>query len=91
VKKDRLARGEEADRARLDPGSVRRLERKNAELRMEHDVLTRNSARRGACSGSRGWCDGDGESEGFDLAGESSGVLAGAEPGRTSRRRGRCR
>ncbi len=40
VKKDRLARGEEADRARLDPGYVRRLERENAELRMERDVLT---------------------------------------------------
>jgi transposase len=42
VKKDRLARGEEADRARLDPGYVRRLERENAELRMERDVLKRS-------------------------------------------------
>jgi transposase len=42
VKKDRLARGEEAERARLDPGYVRRLERENAELRMERDVLKRS-------------------------------------------------
>ena len=42
VKKDRLGRGEEADRARLDPGYVRRLERENAELRMERDVLKRS-------------------------------------------------
>jgi transposase len=42
VKKDRLARGEDADRARLDPGYVRRLERENAELRMERDVLRRS-------------------------------------------------
>ena len=42
VKKDRLARGEEADRARLEPGYVRRLERENAELRMEHDVPKRS-------------------------------------------------
>ena len=42
VKKDRLARGEESDRARLDPGYVRRLERENAELRMERDVLKRS-------------------------------------------------
>ena len=42
VTKDRLARGEEADRARLDPGYVRRLERENAELRMERDVLKRS-------------------------------------------------
>jgi transposase len=42
VKKDRLARDEEADRARLDPGYVRRLERENAELRTERDVLKRS-------------------------------------------------
>ena len=42
VKKDRLTRGEEADRARLEPGYVRRLERENAELRMERDVLKRS-------------------------------------------------
>ena len=42
VKKDRLARGEESD----GPGSMRglcaRLERENAELRMERDVLKRS-------------------------------------------------
>ena len=42
VKKDRLARGEESDRTRVDPGYVRRLERENAELRMERDVLKRS-------------------------------------------------
>jgi transposase len=42
VRKDRLARGEDSDRARLDPGFVRRLERENAELRMERDVLKRS-------------------------------------------------
>jgi transposase len=42
VKRDRLARGEEADRARLDPGYVRRLEREVAELWMERDVLKRS-------------------------------------------------
>ena len=42
VKKDRLARGEEARPRRLDPGYVRRLERENAELRMERDVLKRS-------------------------------------------------
>ena len=42
VKKDRLARGEESDRPRLDPAYVRRLERENAELRMERDVLKRS-------------------------------------------------
>ena len=39
VKKDRLARGEDGDRARVDPTHVRRLEREVAELRMERDVL----------------------------------------------------
>jgi transposase len=42
VKKDRLARGEKPDGTRVDPGYVRRLERENAELRMERDVLTRS-------------------------------------------------
>jgi transposase len=42
VKEDRLARGEDTDRARLDPGCVRRLERENAELRIERDVLKRS-------------------------------------------------
>ena len=42
VKKDRLARGEEPDGTRLDPGYVHRLERENAELRMERDVLKRS-------------------------------------------------
>jgi transposase len=42
VKKDRLARGEEPDRARVDPAYVRQLERELAELRMERDVLKRS-------------------------------------------------
>jgi transposase len=42
VKKDRMARGEELDGARLDAAYVRRLERENAELRMERDVLKRS-------------------------------------------------
>ena len=42
VKKDRLARGEDRDPARVDPGYVRQLERENAELRMERDVLKRS-------------------------------------------------
>ena len=42
VKKDRLARGEEFDLTRVDPAYVRRLERENAELRMERDVLKRS-------------------------------------------------
>ena len=42
VDRDRLERGEEADRSRVDPGSVRQLERENAELRMERDVLKRS-------------------------------------------------
>jgi transposase-like protein len=40
VKKDRLARGEDSGRTRVDPGYVRRLERELAEVRMERDVLT---------------------------------------------------
>ena len=42
VKKNRLARGEETDRAKVDPGYVRQLERELAELRMERDVLKRS-------------------------------------------------
>jgi transposase len=42
VKKDRLARGEESDRTRVDPGYVRQLERELAEVRMERDVLKRS-------------------------------------------------
>jgi transposase-like protein len=41
VKKDRLASGEESG-TRVDPGYVRGLERENAELRMERDVLKRS-------------------------------------------------
>ena len=40
--KDRLARGELADPARADADYVRRLERENAELTMERDVLKRS-------------------------------------------------
>jgi transposase len=40
VKKERLARGDELDRAKVDLAYVRQLERENAELRMERDVLT---------------------------------------------------
>ena len=42
VKKDRLARGEESERTKVDPAYVRRLERELAELRMERDVLKRS-------------------------------------------------
>jgi transposase-like protein len=42
VKKDRLARGEELDPSGVDAACVRRLERENAELRMERDVLKRS-------------------------------------------------
>ena len=42
VKKDRLARGDEPDATKLDPSYVRQLERENAELRMERDVLKRS-------------------------------------------------
>ena len=40
VKKDRLARGDKPDATQADPTYVRQLERENAELRMERDVLT---------------------------------------------------
>ena len=42
LNKDRLARGEKTDPASVDPDYVRRLERENAELRMERDVLKRS-------------------------------------------------
>ena len=42
VKKHRLARGDEADATKVDPSYVRQLERENAELRMERDVLKRS-------------------------------------------------
>ena len=42
VKKDRLARGEESDRTRVDPAYVHQLERELAEVRMERDVLKRS-------------------------------------------------
>jgi transposase-like protein len=42
VHKERLARGDGPDHTRIDAAYVRRLERENAELRMERDVLTRS-------------------------------------------------
>ena len=42
VKKDRLARGEDPERTKVDPAYVRQLERELAELRMERDVLKRS-------------------------------------------------
>jgi transposase len=42
VKKDRQARGDVVDGARVDATYVRQLERENAELRMERDVLKRS-------------------------------------------------
>jgi transposase-like protein len=42
VHKDRLGRGEEPDRAKVDVAYVRRLERELAEVRMERDVLRRS-------------------------------------------------
>jgi transposase len=42
VKKDRLARGDKTDATQVDPNYVRQLERENAELRMERDVLKRS-------------------------------------------------
>ena len=42
LNKDRLARGEKTDPASVDADYVRKLERENAELRMERDVLKRS-------------------------------------------------
>jgi transposase len=42
VAKDRMERGEATDPKTIDPDYVRRLERENAELRMERDVLKRS-------------------------------------------------
>ena len=42
VHKDKIARGEKLDPNRVDPERVRELERENAELRMERDVLKRS-------------------------------------------------
>ncbi len=42
VSKDRLARGDRTEATRVDPAYVRQLERENAELRMERDVLKRS-------------------------------------------------
>ena len=41
VKKDRLSRGEDPERTKVDPAYVRQLERELAELAMERDVLKR--------------------------------------------------
>jgi transposase len=42
VNKDRQGRGDELNGTRVDVAYVRRLERENAELRMERDVLKRS-------------------------------------------------
>ncbi|MGH9207094.1 MAG: transposase [Acidimicrobiales bacterium] len=42
VVKDKIARGERLDPRRVDPERVKDLERENAELRMERDVLKRS-------------------------------------------------
>ena len=42
VNKDHLARGDKANPESVDPTHVRKLERENAELRMERDVLKRS-------------------------------------------------
>ncbi len=42
VNKDRLARSEKTDATEVDRDYVRQLERENAELRMERDVLKRS-------------------------------------------------
>jgi transposase len=42
VNKDRLVHGDGPDHTRVDAAYVRRLERENAELRMERDVLRRS-------------------------------------------------
>ena len=42
VAKDRIARGEKLDPAKVDPDTLRRLEAEIAELKMERDVLKRS-------------------------------------------------
>ena len=42
VNKDRLSRGDQTGATEVDPNYVRQLERENAELRMERDVLKRS-------------------------------------------------
>jgi transposase len=42
VREDRQRRGERADPATVDIETVRKLEKENAELRMERDVLKRS-------------------------------------------------
>ncbi len=42
MKKDHLARGDKTEATEVDPSYVRQLERENAELRMERDVLKRS-------------------------------------------------
>lgn len=42
VGQDKLARGERLDPKRVDPERLRQLEKENAELRMERDVLKRS-------------------------------------------------
>ena len=42
MKKDRLAGDDKTDATKVDPSYVRQLERENAELRMERDVLKRS-------------------------------------------------
>jgi len=80
VKKDRLARGEQSDGTRVDPGYVRRLERENAELRMEG----RRSERRGATMSSKSgaareacWQTGGPGSGGFVIIGVRIGYVTG--------------
>lgn len=42
VMKDKIARGERLDPNHVDPERLKELERENAELRMERDVLKRS-------------------------------------------------
>lgn len=42
VSRDRAAQGDQHDPKKADPDYVRQLERENAELRMERDVLKRS-------------------------------------------------
>ena len=42
VARERIARGDRLDPTKVDPERVRQLERENAELRMERDVLKRS-------------------------------------------------